>query len=150
MKSRWLGMVLLLCGLAGPWSLVSSAQAADAIEITGREAEAIRTAVQAQLDAFAADDAAKAFALSTASTRNVLGSADNFLLMIKQEYPPVYRHRRAIFLAPQMLNGNTLQVVRLTDQDNNVWVAIYRMKVEQDGKWRIDGCSLLETTTVSI
>ncbi len=146
MIRRLCAAILLLFGLLGTWTV----RAAPPIEIAGRDAEAIHAAVQSQLDAFAEDDAAKAFALSTASTRTLLGSADSFLRMIKYEYPPIYRHRRAIFLPPQMLDGAALQVVRLTDPDNNVWVAIYRMKVEPDGNWRIDGCSLVETTTVSI
>jgi hypothetical protein len=149
MIRRLCAAALLLLGLVGPGT-VQSAWAVPPLEITGRDAEAIQAVVQSQLDAFAADDAVKAFELSTASTRNILGSADSFLQMIKYEYPPIYRHRRALFMPPQLLEGQALQVVRLTDRDNNVWVAIYRMKVEQDGKWRIDGCSLVETTSVSV
>jgi hypothetical protein len=147
MRRRLLGIGLLLVGLMGPGIVL----AAEPVEITGRDAEAIHAVVQSQLDAFAEDDAAKAFDLSSASTRKLLGSPDRFLRMIKAEYPAIYRHRRAIFLAPQMLDGAALQVVRLTDGDNNVWVAIYRMAFEQqEGKWKIDGCSLLETTSVSV
>jgi hypothetical protein len=146
MTRRLFAIWVLLCGLLGAWT----SHAAPPIEITGRDAEAIHAVVQSQLDAFAADDAAKAFSLSTASTRRILGDADSFLQMIKSEYPPIYRHRRAIFLPPQLLDGDALQVVRLTDAENYVWVAIYRMKVEQDGKWRIDGCSLLETSSISV
>jgi hypothetical protein len=145
MKWRLFAMILLLAGLIGSPTVHGAT-----MEITGQDAQAIHAVVQSQLDAFAEDDAAKAFALSTVSTRTLLGSADNFLRMIKYEYPPIYRHRRAIFLPPHMVDGAALQIVRLTDRENNVWVAIYRMAVEPDGKWKIDGCSLLETTSVSV
>ena len=145
MKWRLFAMILLLAGLSGPPTIYGAS-----VEITGQDAQAIHAVVQSQFDAFAEDDAAKAFALSTDSTRNLLGSADKFLRMIKYDYPPIYRHRRAIFLPPYMVDGAALQIVRLTDRENNVWVAIYRMAVDQDGKWKIDGCSLLETTSVSV
>jgi hypothetical protein len=38
----------------------------------------------------------------------------------------------------------------LTDRENIVWIAIYEMEQEADGSWKIDGCSLFETTSVSI
>lgn len=146
MKRLVLVALSLLTGLAASWGM--SAAAAEAIN--SADAQEIRAVVQSQLDAFAADDAEKAFALSTSSTREQLGNPESFLRLIKEQYTPIYRHRFAIFSMPEIIDGNTLQIVRLTDSDNLVWLAIYRVQQEVDGSWKIDGCKLLETTSISI
>jgi hypothetical protein len=146
MKRRWLVIMSLLLGLGMPcWTNGVMAASIDDVD-----AKAIQTVVQSQLNAFAEDDAARAFALATAETRSLIGSADDFLRMIKEEYEPIYRHRRAIYSDPEVIDGNTIQMVRVTDRDNHVWVAIFKMQREADGNWKIDGCQLLQTTSVSV
>lgn len=141
-----LTLLSLLAGLLAPWM----AGVAAAEEMNASDAFAIRTTVQSQLDAFAEDDAVKAFALATDSTRNLLGNAERFLQLIKDQYPPVYRNRLALFSNPEMIDGHALVMVRLTDPKNTVWIAIYEMQQDVEGSWKIDGCNLFETTSVSI
>ena len=145
MERRYFVMLILLAGLALPMSALAADQ-----EIAREDQAAITEAVQSQLIAVANDDADAAFALATADTRSRMGDANTFLQLIKQQYAPLYRHQRAIFSTPEMIHGETIQSVRLTDSDNSVWVALYQMQQEPDGKWRIAGCTLLETTTVSV
>lgn len=130
--------------------LISAVNGAAAEAMHPSDAQAIRIVIQSQLDAFEEDDAVKAFDLAAASTRVQLGDAENFLRLIKEKYPPIYRHRLAIFSAPEMVDGYALQIVRLTDRDNLVWLAVYRMQRETDGNWKIEGCRLLETTSISV
>lgn len=145
MKRRiWLVMSLLL-GL-----LLFAINEAASEGMHPADARAIRIVIQSQLDAFEEDNAVKAFDLAAASTRVELGDPDNFLRMIKEKYPPVYRHRLAIFSAPEMIDGYALQIVRLTDRDNLVWLAVYRMQREMDGNWKIEGFKLLGTTSISV
>lgn len=147
MMARRVLMILgLLAWLAASWTMSNAA----AEELNAQDAQAIRTAIQAQLDAFAEDDADRAFGLASATARSQIGSADNFLRMIKREYAPVYRHRMVIFATPEMVDDRALQLVRLTDSDSLVWIAVYVMQRESDGSWKIDGCRLLETTSVAI
>lgn len=143
---RLLGIVVLLTGLGTLWGVQ-----ADEPEglLTTADAVAIHKVVQSQLDALANDDAAGAFELTSPAKRTQIGSADNFLRMIKEEYPPIYRPQRAIFSTPQVVHGHPIQIVRLTDGYSHVWVAIFWMKLEEDNSWKIDGCQLLETTSVS-
>ncbi|MDB5762369.1 MAG: hypothetical protein JWQ21_1364 [Herminiimonas sp.] len=145
MKRRALIIFNLLLGLLAPWAI------GDAIaeEMNPVDAQAIHFVIQSQLDAFAEDDAAKAFGFATSSTRILIGSADDFLRLIKNEYPVIYRNRLALFAVPELVDGQALQIVRLTDSDNFVWVAIYSMQQESDGTWKIDGCKLIETASVS-
>ncbi len=80
----------------------------------------------------------------------LIGSPDKFLRLIKEEYNPIYRYQRVIFSAPEVVNGDAIQVVRVTDNSSRVWLAIFWMQQEEDSRWKIDGCQLLETTSVSI
>jgi hypothetical protein len=144
---RWLAIAILLIGLGAPWGTFGAEPISD---ITTADAIAIRTVVQSQLEALAEDDATSAFELTTPTKRMQIGSADNFLRMIKEQYTPIYRPQLALFSKPQVIDGNAIQVVRLTDDNRHVWVAIFWMQQGEDSNWKIDGCQLLETTSLSI
>ncbi|RJG03956.1 DUF4864 domain-containing protein [Noviherbaspirillum sedimenti] len=137
-------MVLMFVMVGG------AAMLAKAAEFGQNEVAAIQGAVQLQIEALANDDAAGAFALTTENTRSRLGSPDNFLKMIKEQYDPVYRHRLALYQSPQIVFGKVYQVVRLTDLESHVWVAIYLMHKDEEGAWKIDGCRLIQTKTIAV
>lgn len=143
---RLLAMACLLLGLGLPWW----ADATAINDITPADAVAIHEAVQSQLDALANDDASGAFKLATREKRLLIGSPDNFLRLIKEQYNPIYRYQRVLFSTPQLVDGNAVQVVRVTDGESHVWLAIFWMQQEQGKNWKIDGCQLLQTTSVSV
>ncbi|WP_220807569.1 DUF4864 domain-containing protein [Noviherbaspirillum aridicola] len=142
---RWLATAGLLIGLCGYWT---PAAAIDAL--TTGDAIAIHQAVRTQMDALSNDDADGAFRLTTQEKRHLIGSPDNFLRMIKEEYNPLYRHRGVIFSSPEVVDGDAVQLVRVTDGAGKVWIAVFWMLQEDDGNWKIDGCHLLGTNTLSI
>jgi len=80
----------------------------------------------------------------------LIGSPDRFLRMIKEEYHPIYRYQRAIFSRAEVIDGDPIQVVRVTDGKGHVWLAIFWMQQEEDNSWKIDGCQLLQTTSTSV
>lgn len=136
----------LLVALSLPWW--NSAQAID--DITTADAIAIHEVVQSQLEALSNDDAASAFELATPEKRMLIGSPDNFLRLIKEEYNPIYRYQRVIFSRPEVVDGDAVQLVRVTDGYSRVWLAVFWVLQGEDGVWRIDGCQLLETSSVSV
>lgn len=123
---------------------------ANAEAITGEDAQAMRSVVQIQLGAFAADDAALAFSLATAATRDMLQDADVFLEMVRHRYPALLNHRLALFSEPELIDGHALIAVRLTDTDDAVWIAVYELIPENDGSWKIETCNLIEAHSTSI
>lgn len=141
-----LATATLLVGLVGPWW--TNAMALDAI--TTADAIAIHDVVQLQLEALANDDADRAFELATSEKRKLIGSPDRFLQIIKEQYHPIYRYERVIFSSPEVIDGNAIQMVRVTDGNSKVWVAVFWMKEDKESRWKIDGCQLLETTSVSV
>jgi hypothetical protein len=136
----------LVLALATPWW--HTAQAID--DITTADAIAIHEVVQTQLEALSNDDAASAFELTTPEKRLLIGSPDNFMRLIKEEYNPIYRYQRVMFSRPEVIDGDAVQLVRVTDGYSRVWLAIFWLQQGEDSSWKIDGCQLLETTSVSI
>lgn len=118
--------------------------------ITTADAIAIHETVQAQLEAFANDDAAGAFELATKEKRSLIGSPANFMRLIREQYDAIYRHRSVIYSEPEVVQGSAVQTVRVTDSNSRVWVALFWMLQEDDSQWKIDGCILIETATVSV
>lgn len=140
--------VSILVGIL--FALLASCGNAAAASISDTDAQAIHDVVQSQLDALSEDDAGRAFSLATKRMRSLIGTPDRFLQMIKDQYPAVYRNRLALFSQPERVDGHTMIIVRLTDSENSVWIAIYELMREADGTWKIEGCDLVETNSVSV
>lgn len=114
------------------------------------DAKEIRKVIESQLQAVSHDDAEMAFSFATASSQDQLGSPDDFMELIRHEFPMIYRHRHVIFEDPDIDVSHATQIVQLTDENNSVWIGVYRMLREKDGAWKIAGCQLIETASVSI
>ena len=115
---------------------------AGAQAISDADARAVRSVIEAQLDAFKRDDAKRAFSYATAGIQDSFGSAERFMAMVREQYAVVYRPRSVSFEAPLMAGGDLVQPVHLTDGDGHAWLAIYPMAKQPDGTWRINGCHL--------
>lgn len=129
---QWLLALLLMA-----WAGTTPAQVKG---VSAADAKAIRAVVEAQLDAFARDDAGKAFALAAPQIQSMFGEPDNFLRMVKSGYPVVYRPASVTFLKSLLIDGEMIQAVQMSDQAGVVWVATYRMQRQKNNLWRINGC----------
>ncbi len=125
--------------------LVAALVQADALAQTPlapEEAIAVRKVIEAQIDAFRQDDAAKAFSLATQAIQENFGSAERFIEMVRASYAVVYRPATVAFDAPVVLEGQVVQPVRMTDAQGRAWLALYPMQRQPDGTWRTNGCQL--------
>jgi len=118
------------------------ATASIAAEISKEDAAAIRAVISEQLDAFARDDGPRAFSLATAGIRAQFGTPEVFMEMVKSQYAVVYRPKSVHFDAPELVEGEVVQPVKMTDAAGRQWLAIYPMRREADGRWRTNGCLL--------
>ena len=132
---RWLGcvalIVLVVPGLAG------------ATQLAEPDARAVRQVVEAQLEAFAADDAARAFSYASASIQAQFGDANNFMAMVRSSYPMVVRPAAVSYFQPQVEVGTPAmvsQLVQLRDRDGRLWMATYVLERQTADGWRISGC----------
>jgi hypothetical protein len=110
--------------------------------VTQSIAAEVRAVIEAQLAAFAADDAQRAFSYAAPSIRTQFGDADRFIAMVRTLYPVVYRPRSVSFLEPAQQHDDRLQAVRSTHAYGGVGRAMYRVQRQPDGAWRIGGCGL--------
>ena len=110
--------------------------------VSPSDARAVRAVIEAQLDAFRKDDGERAFALATVAIRDVFGTAQKFMEMVRKSYPVVYRPNSVLFETPVLVEGEVVQPVRMTDGEGRGWVALYPMQRQPDGSWRTNGCQL--------
>ena len=130
----------VLCAFASLAAAFSLPAAAE--PVAAGDAKAVRAVVEAQLDAFAADDAKRAFSYAAPSIREMFGTPDQFMAMVKGGYPVVYRPASITFLQPAWTQGQLVQGVHLTDASGALWIAIYRLERQADKSWRISGCEV--------
>ncbi len=121
--------------------LLAAVPASAAADISKEDAAAIRAVISEQLDAFARDDGPRAFSLATAGIRAQFGTPEVFMEMVRSQYAVVYRPKSVRFEPPELVEGQVVQPVRMTDAGGGTWMAIYPM-LREGGRWRTNGCLL--------
>ncbi len=121
--------------------------AASAEELTAARSQAV---VERQFEAFERDDAEAAYALAAPAIKEIFADADHFLAMVRDRYPPVYRHRSVEFGAFQESGDKASLQATLVDNDNVVWTALYSLSREQNGDWLISACVLVKSEASAI
>ena len=139
--ARLLAAFCLMIGLSFGAALPAGAQPVSEVD-----ARAARSVVSAQLDAFAKDDAKRAFSYAAPSIRAMFGTPERFLAMVRTGYPVVYRAAGVTFLIPLRVDDDLVQGVHLTDGAGALWLATYRLERQSDGSWRIAGCGVQPST----
>jgi hypothetical protein len=126
--------------LAGGWlALLSLWAAAQSPTLSAADRRDIQEVVQAQLDAFAVDDAKRAYDLADAGVRKRFGDAHAFLAMVRTQYPMVHRPATVSFLQADSERGVAIQRVRMTGADGSHWLVTYLLQNTQR-QWRISAC----------
>lgn len=128
--------LLAACALAASF-------AAQAAPVSKGDTKKIRGVIQAQLDAFARDDAQRAFSYAAPGIRKMFGTPERFLAMVREGYPVVYRPASVGFLAPEANGATVIQAVEMADREGTLWVAVYQLERQRGGAWRITGCELM-------
>ena len=118
----------------------TAARAAPPTSVTPADTKAVQRVIQAQLNAFAADDEKRAFSYAAPGIRKQFGNAETFMAMVRQGYPMVYRPANVVFQKPTLVNGTLIQAVVFSDLGGDEWVATYRMQRQKNKIWLIDGC----------
>src|SRR5262252_4152714 len=122
-------------------ALALFAATASAAEVSKEDAAAIRKVISEQIDAFARDDGPRAFSLATAGIQAQFLTPEIFMEMVRSQYAVVYRPKSVQFQDPEIVDGQVVQPVRMTDAAGSAWLAIYPM-LREAGGWRTNGCLL--------
>lgn len=139
---HWIAHLAWVCGaVVGLTALATPAQAGP---LSARDEKAIIAVVQSQLDAFAAEDAEKAFSYAAPNIRALLGTAANFLEMVRSQYDIVVHPTSVVFFKPKGDGAVSVLKVQMTDEDGDVWNATYTLQRQKNRQWRITGCVITE------
>jgi hypothetical protein len=117
---------------------------AHAAPFTSADEKKVRSVVEAQLAAFAEDDAVKAFSYAAPNVREAIGTADAFLSMVRRDYPVVYRPNSVAFLKAEGKDDDVVQRVQMLDAEGNSYLAVYSLQRQKGNVWRITGCAVVE------
>lgn len=129
-------VLVIAAGLAGP---------AAPAPLPAADEQAIRAVVRAQLDAFAADDAPRAFSFAAPAIREQFRTPRAFMEMVRATYPMIYRQASAAFLKPEQIGEVVIQRVQVIDLRGDAWLAVYSVERQKDRSWRISGCQVVES-----
>lgn len=106
------------------------------------DAAVIQSSIEAQLEAFRSGDAQLAFSFASDQIRDIFGTPENFVAMVRNQYAVMIAPASIVFLKLEHENGETLQPVQLSDNRGQLWLAVYSMQRDAQGSWRINGCVL--------
>ena len=126
-------LVLFLLTFAGPAAAFSEADRA-----------IVQGAIEQQLRAFLADDAATAYSFAGPGIQARFPTEDLFMQMVQTLYPQVYRPRSFEFGELTEATGQLEQIVDIVDSAGEYWTARYTLQQQPDGSWKITGCYLLK------
>ena len=153
-RLRWPAALALLALLAPPAAIDravaqsndAAAAAAAHAALSPAEWDAIRKTIGEQLAALRAGDAARAYTFASPGIRERFQDAPTFMRMVQDSYAPLLDARYTEFLEGAVIDGRTIQPLRLVLANDTVLVALYEMQRDETGRWRIAGCALAPST----
>ena len=133
-------IVLILLVLLG--SVIGKADQKDS-------ATAMRLVIHTQLDAFARNDAVKAYAQASPRIQSTFPNSEIFMTMVRQGYSALISPAFVSFLG--VVDDSNRPVVRVLveGRDGRRWMAYYTMVQLADASWRIGGCFLTKLSEES-
>ena len=108
------------------------------------DVSAAQSVIRAQEQALGRGDAAAAYSHAAPAIQQIFPEADIFMQMVRQAYPPVYRHKSFEFGEARAAGGQIAQRVHIVDDNGEAWEALYTLEQQPDGSLKITGCSLLK------
>ena len=108
----------------------------------------IQSTISDQLRAFASDNFIEAFTHPSPGIKDIFGTVENFSNMVKKGYPMVWRYNNFEFLNLEETPQGYSQIVRITDQNDKLFLLKYFMK-NVAGIWKISGVSIIEASDFS-
>lgn len=109
----------------------------------------IRDTIQSQIEAFRADDFARAFTFASPTIKRLFGTPENFGAMVRNGYPMVHRPAEVQMGELREIAGNLWQRVRIVDQAGRAWALDYMM-IETPEGWQINAVQILPAPDVGV
>jgi len=108
----------------------------------------IEGVIDAQIEAFQADDFERAFTYASPTIRGIFGTSDRFGAMVRNGYPMVWRPDELRFLELREVAGYLWQRVMITDGGGRVHLLDYQM-IRHENLWKINAVQVLKAPDLS-
>lgn len=113
------------------------------------QSEAVQSVIQQQVEAFQANDNARAFSFASPSLQQMFRTSDNFVAMVQRGYPMVWRPSDVEFSSLRSERGRQFQTVIFTDQQGGRHALEYELS-DAEGDWRIYSVVYLKVPDVGV
>ncbi|KQZ99710.1 hypothetical protein ASD64_15500 [Mesorhizobium sp. Root157] len=114
------------------------------------EIKAVQDVIDGQLKAFVSNDGALAYSFAAPNIKRMFPTADIFMDMVSKGYAPVRRPKGYAFGKVQEISPTSIiQQVLVTGPDGKDYEAVYTLELQPDGTYRITGCSLRASNSLS-
>ncbi len=140
------GLLLAAGAPAQPWQPrdpASGEELAPAEGIGDADRREIAAVIAGQLQAFRRGDAAAAFAYASPLLQAQYSTPASFMAMVRAGYGAVLEAQQALFQDLVSYRGYPTQRVLLMDAKDRAVTALYLMRRDSGGGWRIAGCILV-------
>lgn len=128
---------------------VAALKAEDSALPAGAQAE-IKGVIESQLAAFKRDDGQTAFSFASPTIKQIFGTPERFMAMVRQGYPAVYRPQAVEFRKLHQDGSALIQEIRFIGPDGKAVIGLYRLIQTADGEWLIDGVVMVPAPEQSV
>ena len=114
------------------------------------EIKAAQQTIDGQLKAFKANDGVKAYSFAAPGIQAIFPTPDVFMSMVTKAYPPVRQPQSYSFGKVEETGPTSIiQQVLIVGPDGKDYQAVYTLERQSDGVYRITGCSLRASNSLS-
>lgn len=110
-----------------------------------QDESAIQNVIEDQISAFQSKDYERAFSHADPTIRKIFKTTDRFVGMVRNGYGPLYNPDSYAFSRSIEQGGSVYQEVIVTDQNGKQWQAVYTLRRQPDGSWKITGVKMEPT-----
>jgi len=111
-------------------------------EVGAAEQAAVENVISDQISAFRETDFERAFSHAAPGIRDFFRSTDRFIAMVQTRYGPLFDPDFFTFGRKIFQRGEIYQEVFATDRNGKQWQAVYTLKQQEDGSWKITGVKM--------
>lgn len=128
----------------------TAALKADDSGVAAEAKAAIRGVIESQLAAFKRDDGQTAFSFASPTIKQIFGTPERFMAMVRQGYPAVYRPQAVEFRKLHQDGTALIQEIRFIGPDGKAVIGLYSLIQTPDGEWLIDGVVMVPAPEQSV
>ena len=135
--ARVLSIALTVLFLLGLQTTTGAAE-----DVSDVDTMATQEVIRDQISAFQSQDHDRAFSHAAPKIKEIFKTTARFIQMVKSGYKPLYDPDFYAFGRNTQLHGEVYQEVLATDESGKQWQAVYTLKQQPDGTWKITGVKM--------